>query len=127
MGECVVRTPDVRREVESVLLHFDGQRYDVDAFVLMPNHVHMILTPAAGRNLATLMKGIKGVSANQCNALLARSGTFWMDESHDHIIRDAAELAAFRNYIAENPAKAGLNENEYTLQLRYVLEVEPTA
>jgi hypothetical protein len=44
-----------------------------------------------------------------------------MDESYDHIVRDAEELTAFRNYIAGNPAKAGLNPDEYSLQLRNVL------
>lgn len=121
-GECHLRRQEIRREVESVLFHFDGQRYDVDAFALMPNHVHLILTPATGYKLATVLQGIKGVSARRCNTLLGRSGAFWMDESHDHIIRDAEELAAYRNYIADNPKKAGLNHHEYTLQLRHVLE-----
>jgi putative transposase len=46
---------------------------------------------------------------------------FWMDESYDHIVRDAKELSAFRNYIAQNPDKAGLRSEEYSLHLRDVL------
>jgi len=61
------------------------------------------------------------VSANRCNNLLGRKGTFWMDESYDHIVRDSKELAAFRDYIVQNPKKAGLKLDEYSLQLRNVL------
>ena len=121
MGACHLRRPDIRAEVQLCLLHFDGKRYDVDAFVLMPNHVHAVIKPAAGHDLSMLLQGIKGVSANRCNRLLRDKSAFWMDESYDHIIRDAEELAAFRNYIAGNPAKAGLKPDQYSLQLRNVL------
>ena len=121
MGACLMRRPDVRAQVELCLLHFDGNRYDIDAFVLMPNHVHVVIRPALGCELSTLLQGIKGVSANRCNKLLGRKSPFWMDESYDHIVRDAKELTAFRNYIARNPAKAGLKPDEYSLQLRNVL------
>ena len=121
MGACQLRRPDARREVEYCLLHFDGTRYDIDAFVLMPNHVHAVIAPVHGYDLSNLLRGIKGVSANRCNRLLGNKGTFWMDESYDHIIRDAAELAAFRDYIAVNPKKAGLKQHEYSLELRNLL------
>ena len=103
------------------VLEFDGVRCDLDAFVLMPNHVQAIIAPRDGYNLSRLLQGIKGVSANRCNKLLGSKATFWMDESYDHIVRDAKELAAFRDYIAENPNKAGLKPQEYSLQLRDVL------
>jgi len=103
------------------MFHFDGTRYDVDALVLMPNHVHAIIVPRDDYNLSTLLKGIKGVSANRCNNLLRSKASFWMDESYDHIVRDAKELAAFRDYMAENPSKAGLKSHEYSLELRNVL------
>ena len=121
MGACHLRRSDVRGEVERCLLHFDGMRYDVDSFVLMPNHVHIMIAPAHRYDLSTLLKGIKGVSANRCNNLLGRKGTFWMDESYDHIVRDSKELAAFRDYIVQNPKKAGLKLDDYSLQLRNVL------
>ena len=61
------------------------------------------------------------MSTNRCNNLLGRKGTFWMDESYDHIVCDSKELAAFCNYIVQNPKKAGLKLDEYSLQLRNVL------
>jgi REP element-mobilizing transposase RayT len=121
MGACHMRRSDVRSQVELCLLQFDGKRYDIDAFVLMPNHVHAVIKPALCYDLSTLLQGIKGVSANRCNKLLGHKSTFWMDESYDHIVRGVKELAAFRNYIAGNPAKAGLEPSEYSLQLRNVL------
>lgn len=112
MGACHLRRSDVRGEVERCLLHFDGMRYDVDSFALMPNHVHKPCTyydrPSTPlRSLNTTQRN-QGVSANRCNNLLGRKGTFWMDESYDHIVRDSKELAAFRDYIVQNPKKAGL-------------------
>jgi REP element-mobilizing transposase RayT len=108
MGACHLRRPNIREQVERCLLHFDGTRYVVDAFVLMPNHVHALIAPAHGNDFSTVLQGIKGVSANECNKLLGRKSTFWMDESYDHIVCDTKELAAFRNYITKNPKKAGL-------------------
>jgi REP element-mobilizing transposase RayT len=121
MGACHMRRSDVRSQVELCLLQFDGKRYDIDAFVLMPNHVHALIKPALGYDRSTLLQGTKGVSANRCNKLLGCKSTFWMDESYDHIVRDAKEVAVFRNYIAGNPAKAGLKADEYSLQLRSIL------
>jgi len=112
---------DVRAEVEVCLLQFDGKRYDIHAFVVMPNHVHVVIKPTPGYDLSIILQGIKGVSANRCNKLLRYKSTFWMDESYDHIVRDAKELRAFRNYIAKNPDKAGLQPEDYSLQLRNVL------
>jgi REP element-mobilizing transposase RayT len=121
MGTCHLGQPNVRAQVELCLLHFDRARYDIDAFVLMPNNAHVIIKPVAGYDLSKLLQGIKGVSAKRCNKLLRRKSAFWMDESYDHIIRDATELAAFHNYIARNPVKAGLKSDEYSLQRRNVL------
>jgi len=121
IGACYLRRPDVRAEVEGCLMQFEGKRYDIDAFVLMPNHVHAVIKPAPGYELSRLLQAIKGISANRCNKLLKCKSTFWMDESYDHIVRDAKELGAFRNYTAGNPAKAGLKPDEYSLLLRNVL------
>jgi REP element-mobilizing transposase RayT len=123
MGACHLRRSDVRARVERSLLHFDGKRYDIDAFVLMPNHVHAVIAPTHGYDLSMILRGIKGVSANECNKLLGRKSTFWMDESYDHIVRDANELVGFRNYITANPEKAGLKPDEYSLQIRNALAI----
>ena len=66
----------MRAEVEGCLLQFDRNRYDIDAFVLMPHHVHALIKPTTGCNLSTVLQGIKGVSANRCNKLLGHKSTF---------------------------------------------------
>ena len=121
IGACHLRRPEVREEVEFCLMQFDAKRYDIDAFVLMPNRVHVIIKPTSGYDLSTILQGIKGVSANRCKKLLGHKSAFWMDESYDHIVRGAKELRAFRYYIGKNPDKAGLQPEEYSLHLRNVL------
>ncbi len=95
----------------------------MDSYVIMPNHVHAILTPRAGNDLFGLLQGIKGVSARNINRLLGRIGArLWMEDAYNRIVRDARELWAFRQYIALNPVKARLRPNEYTLVFADVLE-----
>jgi hypothetical protein len=64
---CHLRRSEVWAQVELCLLHFDAKRYDVDAFVLMPNDVHAVIVPQIGYDLSTLLQGIKGTSANRCS------------------------------------------------------------
>jgi putative ATPase len=114
-GACVLAEPALRQEVEACLRHFDGERYRLHAFVIMPNHVHMLLEPLPGNRLDTILHGIKGVSARRCNECLGKSGTFWMDESFDHIVRSEAQLAHYLDYIRENPVKARLPAEKVTV------------
>jgi putative transposase len=82
-------------------------QYILHAYVVMPNHVHILLDPLAA--LRRITAGIKGVSARDANKVLARAGKpFWQDESFDHWIRSDAELEKIRNYIEQNPVKTGL-------------------
>lgn len=79
----------------------------VHAWVIMPNHVHMLIEPCVP--MAEITKSIKGRTARQANLLLARTGKhFWQDESFDHWIRDEAEFAKVKKYIERNPVVAGL-------------------
>ncbi len=82
-------------------------RYDLHAYVLMPNHVHVLLDPCLP--LAKISGVIKGVAARDANATLGRSGKpFWQDESFDHWVRNSAEFERIRRYIEWNPVRAGL-------------------
>ena len=82
------------------------KRYDLHAFVVMPNHVHLLVTPhlANARWLGPL-KGFTGASANR---ILHREGPFWQDESYDHLVRSAEEFRRIAGYIEHNPVAAGL-------------------
>ena len=82
------------------------KHYALNAFVIMPNHVHLLATPAVP--LSTLTKSLKGITAKRANAILARTGhRFWQEESYDHLIRDRREFEKIRHYIEVNPVRAG--------------------
>jgi putative transposase len=81
--------------------------YIVHAFVVMPNHVHLLATPAV--TLSKLTKSLKGITAKRANAILGLTGSpFWQDESYDHLVRNEREFEKIRNYIEGDPVRAGL-------------------
>ena len=83
------------------------KQYELDTYVVMPNHVHVLLWPWVPMERIT--GGIKGVSARDANAALGRTGMhFWEDESFDHWVRNDVELRRIRIYIERNPVTAGL-------------------
>ena len=85
----------------------DPERYDLFAYVVMANHVHVLLTPRIA--LARITQGIKGLTAYQINSLQGRRGrAFWQDESYDHWARDEEEMLRIIAYIENNPVVAKL-------------------
>ena len=86
----------------------DKQSYDLEAFVVMPDHVHFIIKPLFGKKLSEIMRSFKGPTAYQFNKLLNRNGKFWQTESWDHLIRDGNSLRQKWEYIKENPVEAKL-------------------
>lgn len=98
----------MRAEIATVVecaLRSEGS--DLHAYVVMPNHVLVLLTPKIAP--AKLMQSIKGVSARAANQILGISGTpFWQHESYDHMVRTPTEFTKIRSYIENNPVKAGL-------------------
>ncbi|MFA4943322.1 MAG: transposase [Lentisphaeria bacterium] len=115
IGGCQLAAEEIRAELMTCLHRFDGERHHLHAYVVMPNHVHLLIEPTAGDTLATLLKGIKGASAKLINARLGRTGAFWQDESHDHIVRSEAQYEHYRAYIRGNPGKAKLAAGRYAL------------
>lgn len=106
-GSCALRDP-VNAEIVGVALrHFDGERYDLDEFVVMPNHVHVLVKPRPGHGLAEILHSWKSYTANQLNRRLGRTGQLWQHESFDHLVRSDAAMEAIRRYIRENPQRAG--------------------
>jgi REP element-mobilizing transposase RayT len=81
--------------------------YELHAFVVMPNHVHLLITPNSP--LPKILDLLKSFTARRANALLSRSGkTFWLAESYDQLVRDRLEFESIRRYIEENPVRAML-------------------
>ncbi|MBN1480857.1 hypothetical protein EH223_00050 [candidate division KSB1 bacterium] len=101
---------------------YDNGRYNLRAFCIMPNHVHLLLdairnTPVTPKNergttilypLTDVLRLVKGSSATLCNRALGRRGTFWEHESYDHVVRNENEYNQIVAYIIMNPVKAGL-------------------
>jgi putative transposase len=104
------------------LMKFDSKRYFVDAFVIMPNHVHLLWQMAGASSNVRELKSMKGATSRVCNSWLDLSGTFWMEGSYNRIVRDEEELYAFREYIAANPVRAELAEDEFSLVSPHVLQ-----
>lgn len=93
--------------VDSIHRGASLDHYQLHAFVVMPNHVHLLLTPRVAPS--RLLKPLKGWTARQANRILGRTGEpFWQRESYDHWVRDSAEFERIRRYIENNPVKAGL-------------------
>ena len=94
--------------VMNALLHFDGMRYRLSAWVVMPNHVHLLATPCAGHTLARIMHSLKSYTSQEVNKLFGRAGKLWMEDYFDRYVRDARHFTQAVTYIEHNPVKAGL-------------------
>jgi REP element-mobilizing transposase RayT len=112
-GDCELRQPQIARLMQDSLLKFQDQRYFIACFVVMPNHVHVILKPNPNHELEVILKNMKGYVSRQTNQLLGRAGALWEEESFDRIIRDEEHLYRVLQYIGRNPAKAGLPNAEW--------------
>lgn len=126
-------------ELVKEAIHFrDEKEYELIAYTIMPNHVHIVFTPititppvkivlrfAESQNepventrnsdssyrVTKILQELKKHTALECNKILNRSGTFWHHESYDHVVRNIDELRRIVNYVLLNPVKANLVEN----------------
>lgn len=112
-GGCALKDPEVRRIVTDAFLFFNEKRYILHALVVMPNHVHVLLTPAEGYDVITTIGNIKSFTATKINKLLGKSGDFWQRNSFDRMLRCADDFQAKMDYIIHNPD--ALSHDTYTL------------
>jgi carbamoylphosphate synthase large subunit/REP element-mobilizing transposase RayT len=126
-GECVLRDARAAEIVADTLKHFQGERYWLDAFAVMPNHVHAIVQPKSGHSVSDILHSWKSFSAHTINSALNRKGDLWIEESDDRIVRDWDALARYREYIAANPEKAKLRPLEFILSPGDVLQHQESA
>ncbi len=112
-GSCVLGEPAVAGAVANALRHFDSERYVLDAFVVMPNHVHALVKPLGSHELPEILHSWKSFTAKAINQAVGTEGAVWMEETFDTIVRDSDHLAGLRDYVRRNPAKAGLRETEF--------------
>jgi putative transposase len=112
-GRCLLRNPDLARIVANSLLHFDGVRYRMGDFVIMPNHVHLLCVFERPEDLRPQMDSWLHYTAFQINRALNERGSFWQEEPFDHLVRTLEQYEYLRTYIADNPAKAKLKPGEF--------------
>jgi REP element-mobilizing transposase RayT len=108
IGECHLRDARVAALVRDALSHFNGERYRLHAWCIMPNHVHLMFHIIGEHTLDEVLHSIKSFTGHKANKLLGRTGHFWQREYSDRIVRDAQDFEIKTAYIMNNPAKAGL-------------------
>ncbi len=109
-GSCALQDPRVAEMVCDAMRHFDGERYRLLAWCVMPNHVHVLLEMLPGHALSEVMHSWKSFTATQANKLLGCKGEFWMRDYFDRFMRDTRHLEDTLEYIKANPVKAGLKD-----------------
>ena len=112
-GDCILKDERVRNIVADCIMHFNGERYDIHAFVIMPNHVHVLLSTRGDNLVQDIVGSWKKFSAHEINKLLGRQGSVWERESFDHMVRNEFSYKEKFDYIISNPA--ALPQDSYTL------------
>jgi REP element-mobilizing transposase RayT len=105
-GECLLRSRRLRYAVERCLARFDGGRYLLGAFAVVPNHVHAVVRPTGDWQLETVAGAWKQYSALAINKACGKNGALWQEESFDRIVRDTPHLRRVVAYIEENIEEA---------------------
>ena len=96
-GECYLADKRIAALVQSALLHFDGERYRLSAWVVMPNHVHVLAAPCFGYTLSNIMHSLKSYTAQQANKILNRTGNFWFEDYFDRYIFETRSTTKTRS------------------------------
>ena len=112
-GECLLRRRELASIVANAIQHHNGSKYDLDCFVVMPNHVHAIVQFRVDCGRSIIGQSWMRYSARLINRMIGASGVFWQPEPFDHVIRSAEQFVYLQNYTTGNPAKANLRMNEF--------------
>ncbi|MDP4584638.1 MAG: transposase [Verrucomicrobiales bacterium] len=127
-GSCLLRKPDAAATLSGVLTHSHKKLYFMHAFVIMPNHVHLLASLDDETSLAEKVKIWKGVSANRINQIVRREGDLWQKNYFDRIIRDHGHFIRVARYIRTNPEKGMVKQGEFLLweseQVRAMLDAQ---
>jgi type I restriction enzyme R subunit len=112
-GACVFRRAELARIVADSLCHFDGERYLLTDYVVMPNHVHLLAAFPDEDAMLGQCESWKHFTARVVNRELGRKGRFWQQDGFDHLVRSAEDFEHYRRYIAGNPVRARLGPGEF--------------
>jgi REP element-mobilizing transposase RayT len=94
--------------VQDSLLKFDGIRYRLFSWVVMPNHIHSLMTRFEQYELSDILHSLKSFTSHEANKMLGRAGQFWIEDYFDRYIRNEEHFERTVKYIENNPVKAGL-------------------
>jgi putative transposase len=117
-GRCLLRQPELARIVADAIGHFDGDRYELGDFVVMPNHVHLLAAFRSEETMRTQGDSWMHYTARLINRRLGERGKLWRGEPFDHLVRSGEQYEYLRKYIAGNPLAAGLRDGEYLYRRR---------
>jgi REP element-mobilizing transposase RayT len=117
-GRCLLRRPERAEIVANSLLHFDGERYRMGDFVVMPNHVHLLAAFPSAEEMRVQFDSWLHYTAYQIHQQIGERGNFWHQEPFDHLVRSVDQYVYLRDYIADNPRKAKLKPTFRTSQVR---------
>ncbi|NOU36376.1 MAG: primosomal protein N' [Kiritimatiellaceae bacterium] len=112
-GFCVFQRPELRKPVVDALYAKQGVQYDLRSYIVMPNHVHVLVSPLGDHTLSAIVQAWKSISARKIKKLTGQSESVWQKGSFDHIVRSPESLEKFRRYIEENPK--GLASGTYSI------------
>jgi REP element-mobilizing transposase RayT len=123
-GPLWLKNAPIAQVVLDAIKFRDGEKYELHAYCIMPNHVHMLFTitrtadsssPNGVRTyiVSKILQDLKKFTASEANRILKRTGQFWHRESYDHVVRNHKEFNNILNYILQNPVRAGL-VNDWT-------------
>ena len=113
LGACVLKRPELAKIVADSMLHFDGDRYQMGDFVVMPNHVHLLAAFATPEIMERQLDSWLHYTAFRINPLIGSKDHFWQQEPFDHLVRSVEQYDYLRNYIARNSEKAGIKPGEF--------------
>ena len=102
---------EVLKYLKNFFMQQDGVLYELIAFCIMPNHIHILFKQK--KELGIIMKSLKGGSSNGINKLLCKKGRFWESSYYDKVLRDEKHFILTYEYIKNNPLKVGLDKDRF--------------
>jgi len=109
-GACLLKNKEFAAIVANAMAHFNGKRYELLAWCVMPNHVHAVLKLTTGEELDKILHSWKSFTSHEINNLSGETGAIWQKESYDHLVRDGEDLRNQVAYVLDNPQKSGLKD-----------------
>lgn len=129
-GTCYLRDPELADLVAGAIGFFEGQRYELRAWVIMPNHAHIVVWPMQGHTLSKVLHTWKSFTSHEINKCLpTKVVPFWQSESYEHLIRDDDDRHRCRHYTLMNPVNAGLcaRPEDWTWSSSHIAQPSPAA